>query len=95
MRSGVGDTIATDPAGMDIERLAFVDVETTGANPVLDRVTEIGIVTVNDGQVSRWSSLVDPGCRIPPFIQALTGITPEMVAGAPTLNNSPTRSWRA
>ncbi|KAB2319833.1 ethanolamine utilization protein [Betaproteobacteria bacterium SCN1] len=68
---------------MTSQRLAFVDLETTGANPVHDRITEIGIVRVENGEVSRWSTLIDPGCRIPPFIQTLTGITTEMVADAP------------
>ena len=68
---------------MTTARLAFVDLETTGANPVRDRITEIGIVRVEDGHATRWSTLVNPGCRIPPFIQTLTGITPEMVADAP------------
>ncbi|MCA1979508.1 MAG: ethanolamine utilization protein [Thiobacillus sp.] len=68
---------------MSSQRLAFVDLETTGANPVHDRITEIGIVRVENGEVSRWSTLVNPGCRIPPFIQTLTGITQEMVADAP------------
>ncbi len=65
------------------ERLAFVDLETTGANPMLDRITEVGIITVAEGQVTTWSTLVNPGCHIPGFIQRLTGITDDMVAGAP------------
>jgi DNA polymerase-3 subunit epsilon len=65
------------------DRLAFVDLETTGANPVGDRITEIGIVTVEGDSVTRWDTLVNPGCRIPPFIQALTGISNEMVVDAP------------
>jgi len=69
---------------VNLDRLAFVDLETTGANPVGDRITEIGIVTVDGGRISRWNSLVNPGCRIPPFIQTLTGITPEMVEDAPS-----------
>jgi DNA polymerase-3 subunit epsilon len=64
--------------------LAFVDLETTGATPARDRITEIGIVTVaGDGRVSEWSSLVNPQQPIPGFIQAMTGITDAMVAGAP------------
>jgi DNA polymerase-3 subunit epsilon len=66
------------------EKLIFIDLETTGANPVSDHITEIGIVEVNAGQVSRWSSLVNPGVSIPPFIQNLTGITNDMVREAPT-----------
>ena len=65
------------------EALAFVDLETTGANPLRDRITEIGLVLVHNGQVESWSSLVNPGMPIPPFIQQLTGIDDAMVAGAP------------
>lgn len=65
-------------------RLAFIDLETTGANPVLDRITEIGLIEVEDGVATRWSTLVNPQRSIPEFIQQLTGIRNEMVAGAPT-----------
>jgi len=65
-------------------RLAFIDVETTGANPVVDRITEVAILRVEDGElVERWSSLVNPGIPIPDNIQSLVGITDEMVADAP------------
>ena len=65
-------------------RLAFVDVETTGAQPVRDRVTEIAIIRVEDGgEVRRWQSLVNPGMSIPYMIQSLIGITDDMVADAP------------
>jgi DNA polymerase-3 subunit epsilon len=49
-----------------------------------DRITEIGIVEVSSGQVTQWSSLVNPEMPIPAFIQNLTGISNAMVAGAPT-----------
>jgi DNA polymerase III subunit epsilon len=62
----------------------FVDVETTGGHPARHRVTEIGLVLVNRGQLeSEWSSLVNPGEPIPPSIQHFTGITDEMVRHAP------------
>jgi len=65
--------------------LVILDVETTGANPVYDRVTEVGLIEVERGRrVAEWSTLVNPGTRIPPAIQALTGITDEMVAIAPS-----------
>ena len=69
------------------DSLVFVDLETTGANPLTDRITEIGIVELVDGEARTWSTLVDPQADIPPFIQQLTGITPEMVAGAPTFED--------
>ena len=64
--------------------LAFVDLETTGATATTDRITEIGIVAVDaDGRVEEWQQLVNPGTRIPPFIQQLTGISDALVADAP------------
>ncbi|MFJ7565331.1 PolC-type DNA polymerase III [Herminiimonas sp. NPDC097707] len=70
------------------EKLIFIDLETTGANLINDRITEIGIVTVNaDGGIDRWSSFVNPGRPIPSFIQDLTGISDRMVATAPTFES--------
>jgi DNA polymerase-3 subunit epsilon len=63
--------------------LAFVDIETTGGNCERDRITEIGIKTLAQGQESAWECLVDPQTFIPQNIQRLTGITPDMVAGQP------------
>jgi DNA polymerase-3 subunit epsilon len=69
-------------------RLAFIDVETTGSSPERERVTEVGLVGVDfDGdavRVTEWSSLVNPGIPIPAEIQWLTGITNDMVRGAPS-----------
>jgi len=64
--------------------VVFVDLETTGGSVGEHRITEIGVVEIVHGQVSRWSTLVDPLQPIPPFIQQLTGITDEMVRGQPT-----------
>lgn len=63
--------------------LVFVDLETTGANPAVDRITEIGIVRVTEQGAQAWSSLVNPDAPIPKFIVHLTGISDEMVASAP------------
>jgi len=64
--------------------LAIVDLETTGADPAADRVTEIALLEVDGFAVrSEWSTLVNPGTGIPGPIQALTGITDEMAAAAP------------
>ncbi len=64
--------------------LVFLDLETTGANAVYDRITEIGLIeVVPGGRATEWSTLVNPGVRIPPTIQSITGITDEMVALAP------------
>lgn len=65
--------------------LAIVDLETTGANASWDRITEIAVIEVDRGEISgEWSTLVNPQTAIPPAIQALTGITNDMVARAPS-----------
>jgi len=64
--------------------LVFVDLETTGGNAAYHRITEVGIVRVENGlPVEEWSSLVNPECRIPSYIESFTGISNEMVAAAP------------
>lgn len=63
---------------------AFVDIETTGSRAELDRITEIGILTLDQDGTSEWSSLLNPETYIPKNIQNLTGITPEMVVSQPT-----------
>ncbi len=64
--------------------LVFVDLETTGGSAAYDRITEVGLVRVSNGElIEEWSSLVNPECRISPYIEAFTGISNEMVAGAP------------
>jgi DNA polymerase III subunit epsilon len=66
------------------EDLVFVDLETTGGNPALHRITEVGIVRVQgDRVVEEWSSLVNPECLIPSYIEDFTGISNEMVESAP------------
>jgi DNA polymerase-3 subunit epsilon len=66
------------------DNLVFVDLETTGGNPGYHRITEVGIVRVQNGVLlEEWNSLVNPECPISPYIQAFTGISSEMVADAP------------
>ena len=75
---------------MSSQRFAFVDVETTGSSPLAGRVTEVAVIGARraaggDWAVTdEWTSLVNPRMAIPAEIQFLTGITPAMVAGAPT-----------
>ena len=60
---------------------AVVDVETTGGQSHLnDRITEIAIVTVRNGEVQEvYETLVNPERPIPPFVSRLTNITWDMV----------------
>lgn len=63
----------------------LIDLETTGAHPARDRITEIAVMRIEGGQVvARWETLVNPQCNIPHLIQDLIGITNDMVATAPT-----------
>ncbi|MBS1731125.1 MAG: GIY-YIG nuclease family protein [Bacteroidetes bacterium] len=63
---------------------AIVDIETTGSFASQNGITEIAIILFNGHKVEeRFTSLVQPGCPIPKFVSHLTGITQEMVAGAP------------
>jgi DNA polymerase III subunit epsilon len=64
---------------------SVVDVETTGASAIYDRVIEVAAVRLEGGRiVDRWESLVDPGIPVPPFITRLTGIDDRTVRGRPT-----------
>ena len=61
-----------------------VDVETTGLNPKEEKLIEIGAVKVVDGRIEeRFQSFVHPGRPLEERIVALTGITDEMLIGAP------------
>ncbi len=63
---------------------AVVDIETTGGYASGNRITEIAILVFDGNSViDRFETLVDPQQTIPYFIQSMTGITDEMVAGAP------------
>jgi DNA polymerase-3 subunit epsilon len=69
------------------QNLVFLDLETTGTNPLHDRIIEIGLCEVADGQPDReWSTLVNPEKSFSPFIEQLTGIANRMVTEAPTFD---------
>jgi DNA polymerase-3 subunit epsilon len=69
--------------GSEYPTLAFVDIETTGSHFERDRITEIGIKSLNYDHVDTWESLINPQTFIPQNIQSLTGIRPEMVSKQP------------
>lgn len=63
---------------------AIIDIETSGGNPARDKITEIAVILHDGNEVVRdYTTLINPECRIPYHISALTGITNEMVANAP------------
>lgn len=68
-----------------METTAVIDFETTGLSPSQgSRATEIAAVLVRDGVViDRYQSLMNAGAYVPGYIEALTGISNDMVRAAP------------
>lgn len=78
--------IGCDHDAIDLSDTGFVvfDLETTGAKTPPCRITEIGAYRVLEGKiVDEFHTLVNPEMPIPFFISLLTGITDDMVFGAP------------
>ena len=64
------------------------DLETTGINPVNDRIIEIGAVKIEQGEiVSVYETMVDPRMPIPPSATQVNNITDEQVADAPYIED--------
>ena len=65
-------------------KFAVVDIETTGNGIKGNRITEICVMILKDGEViDEFTSLVNPSQSIPLYIESLTGINDEMVSSAP------------
>mgnify|MGYP006059309887 CR=1 FL=1 len=70
------------------KKMVLLDCETTGGNATRNRIIEVGLLLIDDGElVKRWQSFVDPETVLPPFIQKITGITPGMLHGAPLFSD--------
>lgn len=62
------------------KRAIYYDLETTGTDPVKDRIVEIAAF---DPELNRtFERFVNPGCLIPPETSAIHNITDEMVKDA-------------
>ncbi|HSQ28073.1 MAG TPA: helicase C-terminal domain-containing protein [Anaerolineales bacterium] len=70
-----------------MDPIVALDLETTGLDPDQDSIIEIGAVLFTDRRVEDvFSTLINPGKRIPPFITQLTGINDQMVIRAPSIH---------
>ena len=71
---------------LPLSEIDFVvlDVEAIGAKGLPARIIELGAYHVRSGKIiGEFQSLIDPGVPLPRFIAALTGISDEMLKGAP------------
>jgi ATP-dependent DNA helicase DinG len=48
-----------------LNNIIFLDIETTGLNPLEDKIIEIGAVKIKKGIVTKFSSLVNPQKEVP------------------------------
>ncbi|MFH1034399.1 MAG: 3'-5' exonuclease [Pseudomonadota bacterium] len=63
----------------------ILDLETTGLDPLTDRVVSVGAVRLREGRVrlgDRFGELVNPGRDIPPQAIKVHGIKPDMLTHA-------------
>jgi DNA polymerase-3 subunit epsilon len=80
-------TIIDDPVEQrPLNELDFVvlDIEAIGSKGLPARIIELGAYHVRSGKIiGEFQSLLDPGVPLPRFITMLTGISDEMLKGAP------------
>jgi len=76
--------------GTPLHLVEFVvlDLETSGSAPHLGAgITEIGAIRIKGGEIlNTFSTLVNPGHPIPPYITSLTGIDDETLRNAPAIS---------
>lgn len=57
----------------------FFDIETTGFNPLYNKIIEIGAVKISGRRMAdRFGTFVNPGNPVPDRIEQLTGINNDM-----------------
>jgi DNA polymerase III subunit epsilon len=66
-----------------LDRLAFVDLETTGLSPTSNRIKEIGVVTADGGVTSEWSTFLNSGGPLSQRLDSSGGIDRDVIADAP------------
>lgn len=65
------------------------DVETTGLDPQVDQIIEVGAVKFGrDGNLAEYQQFLNPECPIPTKAIAIHGITGEMVASSPPISTA-------
>ncbi|MCX8074080.1 MAG: PolC-type DNA polymerase III [Clostridia bacterium] len=68
------------------DTFCIFDIETTGFNAGIDKITEIAVAKVKNGEIiDEFSTFVNPERPIPKNVQELTKITDEMVEKSPNI----------
>jgi len=72
-----------------MKNVVVFDLETTGCNPVLDSIIEIGAIKIENGKaVDKYHQMLNPKESIPSFITEITGITNDMVKDGLTIEEA-------
>lgn len=76
--------LSQNPIPASHRPLVFLDIETSGGSPMDSRITEIGALRIEGGQVAAtFNQLINPEQKLPPFITRLTGISDDMLWDQP------------
>ena len=83
-----GSNVVSNYKGQDIDTTYCVlDLETTGFSPVTEKITEVGIMKIQNGEVlDSFSCFVNPEKPIPERVVEVTHITDDMVKDAETID---------
>ncbi|MCD8355965.1 MAG: NINE protein [Clostridia bacterium] len=84
--NAIAEKVAATSSNIKLLQKKFIafDLETTGLNPMSDRIVEIGAVLFIEGNpTKRFSTLVNPNISIPASASAVNNITNTMLQSAP------------
>lgn len=71
-----------------INNYVALDLETSGLNPPSDKIIEIGMAKIVDGEITEeYKTLVNPGVHLNARITSLTGISDDMLKGQPYIED--------
>lgn len=76
----------------EIQELVALDVETTGLNPAEDRIIEIALIRIKEGNIAEnFVTLLNPERSIPPEVSYIHGITDDDIRESPFFRDIATK----